>query len=263
MYMKHWYLLFALFAAVSCTDSKKTESTTKPTENQPEETLSVDQKVRRHIQNKLKLTAADKYSVEQYKGEITGDDSVDVIITVNLMDRALNEAKESGREEKVKEMGYMGYYNYFFVMDGATKELSEAIVIPSSPMYHLNVAFTKVLGANKQDFTIDSRVRNMQRRHYYTMDGKKPLEICQSVIFDNLGTPNQVAYSVRYEPGTYNEYNDIVEYEGRMEDLIIPNIDSTYSYTPTIEPTDTEVRRWHYSPSRKKYFLIDANQQNN
>lgn len=239
---------------VGCSAESTPSEGVKTTDKQEDENLSMDQKVRRHIQSTLKLTAADPYELAQFSQDLNDDDSLDVIFTVNLMDRAIKESIQSGRPEKYVEMGYMGYYNYIFFMDGKTKELSEPIVVPSSPMFPLEIAFTKVLGTANTDFTVDYRVRNMQRRRFYTIENRKPREVCQAVIFDGLGTPKRVAFDIQFEESEVTAFNDIVEYEATLESTIIPNLDSTYTYIPKITPTNKEVRRWYYSPSQGKYF---------
>lgn len=254
--MKYWIIPFIAFAVISCSDSENSESNGEKTDNQEVKEIPVDQKIRRHIQSDLNLTAADKYDMETYEEDLNGDDLPDLVITVNLLDRALNEANKSGKREKAAELGYMGYYNYVFFMDGLSEEISDGFVVPSSPLYKLKVDFVKVLGTSNMDFTIDYRVRNMQRRRFYTVRGGQPIEVCQAVIFDGLGTPNTEAYSIRFEKGTVNNFNDIVEYEAKLEDIIIPNLDSTYYYEPVITPTEMEVRRWHFSPSQYKYYML-------
>ena len=127
---------------------------------------------------------------------------------------------------------------------------------PLRPMYKLDIQFESILGTGQTDFYVDYRVRNMQRRKFYTVTNGKTKEICQAVIFDGLGTAQNVAYDIQLEPGTVNDFNDIVEYEAELEQIIIPNMDSTYAYQPTITPTRNEVRRWHFAPSQGKYFMV-------
>lgn len=253
--MKYLAILIATMTFVGCSGDNPDEvkqPTTEPTDAPAGDLKSV---VKRHIQSDLDLTAADDYDWKMIPHELTGDDSVDYLVTVNLMERAIKEAIDLNRVERMQEMGYMGYYNYLFFVDGATKEITEGVVIPSSPMYRLRVAFDTILGTPKSDFTVDYRVRNMHRRRFMTIENGKINELFQAVIFDGLGTEEAVAFSVRYENGTLNDYNDIVEYEATMERKIIPNLDSTYAYEPMITPTDREIRRWHYAPGAGKYFI--------
>lgn len=255
--MKYWLIFTGFIFLTACDQTEQKVTGPKPKADKKETKMDLKSKAAQHIKGQLKLTGADKFDTTWYSHDITGDGTKDYIITVNLLDRALNEAIAQNKQEKMEEMGYMGYFNHFFFVDGATEEISDAVVVPSSPMYQLDVTFADVLGVGRTDFYVDYRVRNMQRRKFYTTRNNAMVkEVYQSVIFDGLGTEKTVAYDVRLEEGTLNDFNDIVEYEAKLEDTIIPNLDSTYSYTPTITPTDNEIRRWHYTPVQGKYFMV-------
>lgn len=256
--MKYWLIVTGLIFLTACgeSDEKPTEPE-KAAKKEVSEPTDLKTRVGIHLKTQLKITAADKFDSTWYSKDITGDGQIDYLITVNQLDRALNKAKANGTEEKMREIGYMGYYNHFFVVDGVTEEISDAVIVPSSPFYQLDINFEEILGVGQMDFYVDYRVRNMQRRKFYTISGGVPTEVCQAVIFDGFGTDNSVAYDVRMEKGTLNDYNDIVEYQAQLEDIIIPNLDSTYYYSPTIIPSNKEVRRWHYSPGARKYFMVD------
>jgi len=258
--MKNLLIITGLLILAACGSQEVPEKPLEKKKKKTEAPGKTSAGIERYIQTKLDLTTADKYDLVTYEQELTGDDSTDLIITVNLLDRALNEAVKLNREERMKEMGYMGYYNYVFFVDGETKEISEGFVVPSSPMYPLKVNFEKVLGTPKMDVTIDYRVRNMQRRKFLTVTNNQLVEVCQAVIFDGFGTSETVAYDIRYEEGTFNDFNDIVEYRAELDNRIIPNLDSTYYFDPAVIPTDNEVRRWHYSPGQGKYFLVQKDE---
>lgn len=254
--MKYWLILTGLIFLTACSSNETQEDVPKTPENKDVYTGDLRSKATTHIKSQLKLTAADKLDTAWYAHDITGDGTEDYIVTVNLLDRAINDAMAEGTTEKMQEIGYMGYFNHFFFIDGSTEKISNAVVVPSSPMFKLNVTFLPILGTGKTDFIVDYRVRNMQRRKFFSIIKGSTQEICQAVVFDGLGTSETVAYDIRMEPGTMNDFNDIVEYEAQLEDVIIPNIDSTYTYVPTITPGEKEVRRWHFSPGQRKYFMV-------
>lgn len=254
--MKYLGIFTALIFLASCSTEETATDEPKQAATTDKTPTDLQSRATAHIKGQLNLTAADKFDTTWYSHDITGDGKDDYIITVNLMDRAINESIQSNQEEKMQELGYMGYYNHFFFIDGTTEEISDAVVVASSPMFHLKVQFEEILGTGKSDFYVDYRVRNMQRRKFYSIASGKTKEVSQAIIFDGLGTSNTVAYDVRIEKGTLNDFNDIVEYEAQLEDTIIRNIDSTYSYQPTITPTDRLIRRWHFSPGQGKYFTL-------
>ncbi len=254
--MKYWLIFTGLIFLTACADENEETPSAKPKPDEEVTTTDLQTKVSVHIKSQLRITAADKFDSTWYSMDLNGDGQNDYLITVNQLDRALNEAIEKNMQEKMQEIGYMGYYNHFFFVDGVTEEISDAVVVPSSPMFPLKVNFDKVLGTGQMDFYVDYRVRNMQRRNFFTISQGVPVEVCQSVIFDGFGTENTEAYDIRFEDGTVNDFNDIVEYEAQLEEMIVPNLDSTYYYSPTIIPSNKEIRRWHYSPSAKKYFVV-------
>ncbi|MDB2656837.1 hypothetical protein N9Y60_02150 [Crocinitomicaceae bacterium] len=254
--MKYWLIVTGLIFLTACVDKESETPTEKPKTGGEIEANDLETKVALKIKSQLNITAADKFDSTWYKQDLNGDGQDDYLITVNQLDRALNEALAKDKVEKMQEVGYMGYYNHFFFVDGASEEVSDGIVVPSSPMFKLVLAFDKILGTDQTDFYVDYRVRNMQRRKFYTIQQAQPREVCQAVIFDRFGTENTVAYDVRIEKGTMNDFNDIVEYEAQLEEMIVPNLDSTYYYSPTIIPSDKEFRRWHYSPNARKYYTI-------
>ncbi|XOV68638.1 MAG: hypothetical protein ACFHU9_05545 [Fluviicola sp.] len=253
--MKYWLIVTGVIFLGACTDENVEVTNDKPNKNKEIESNDLRTKVAVKIKSQLKITGADTFDSTWYSQDLNGDGQEDYLITVNQLDRALNEAIEQKKVEKMKELGYMGYFNHFFFVDGVTEKVSDGVVVPSSPMFKLDVHFEKVLGTDRMDFYVDYRVRNMQRRKFFTIQQNTPREVCQAVIFDRFGTETPVAYDVRIEPGTRNEFNDIVEYEAELERMIVPNLDSTYYYTPKIIPSDKEIRRWHYSPQYRKYYM--------
>jgi len=209
--MKYWLILTGLIFLTACADEKEDIPTEKPKTGGEVEATDLKTKVALKIKGQLNITAADKFDSTWYTQDLNGDGQDDYIITVNQLDRALNEAIAKNKVDKMKEVGYMGYYNHFFFVDGLTEDVSEGIVVPSSPMFQLVLSFDKILGNGQMDFYIDYRVRNMQRRKFYTIQQNNPREVCQSVIFDQFGTENSIAYDVRIEQGSVNAFNDIVE----------------------------------------------------
>src|SRR5690606_10100100 len=121
---------------------------------------SIDEKIIRHIEGNLSIPRTEKYSYKIYKERLNDDDSLDYIITVNRLQKALDEAIESNNIAKRAEMGYMGNFNYFFYMDGLTKEITTAVAVPSSPYAELEVTFDHIKTEAYFDFMVDLRIRN-------------------------------------------------------------------------------------------------------
>jgi hypothetical protein len=252
--MKNLSYLLIVFTFIGCTEEPESPQTP---EVQPVEKLSQDEEMKRHITTQLNINALENYTLNVFKEEINGDDSTDWIITVNLLDRAINEAIALKKEAKMAELGYVGNYNYIFYMDGSTKKITPPIVIPSSAHSKLQVDFVNITSERKKDFTVDFRVRNMGRRKFFTINNNVPHEMYQSDLFTGIGQEENSALYIELEPGTYAKEKDIVEYEGILETIEVNDPKELYNITPKITKTEKEVRRWHFSPTRKQYFIIN------
>src|ERR1044071_5125312 len=76
----------------------------KPVED-PKVNETFDQRMKREIESKLKIPATEKYSSRTYRAYINGDTIEDVLITVNRMEHAMDEAINTNKTAKAEEMG--------------------------------------------------------------------------------------------------------------------------------------------------------------
>jgi len=249
-------LLIGLFLlTISCTEPEKKESDFFDNiENKEPEYKSIEEKITRHIEGSLRIPGTEKYSYTIFKDELNGDDSLDYIITVNRLEFALQEAIESGKVAKRAEMGYMGNYNYYFYMDGLTKEISSAIAVPSSPYAQLEVDFQNIKTEAYKDFTVDFRIRNSKFRRFYTIVNNIPHQTFEAKIFDGLGDKATEAYVVKYAPGSFNLSKDILIYKGTLENITINSVNEVYSIHPEITTSEILERKWYFSEAKNKYF---------
>lgn len=253
--MRYKLLIGLLLFAVSCTEPEKKESDFFDNiENKEPEYKSIDEKIIRHIEGDLRIPGTEKYSYTIYKDNLNGDDSLDYIITVNRLEFALQEAIESGKVAKRAEMGYMGNYNYYFYMDGLTKEISASIAVPSSPYAELEVDFHTIKTEAYKDFTIDFRIINSKFRRFYTVINSIPRQTFEAKIFDGLGGSNPEAFVVEYAPGSFSLAKDILVYKGTLEKVTINSVNDVYSIHPKITSTGILERKWYFSDPKNKYF---------
>lgn len=255
--MKYLLLFLIAFSLGACSNPEDGEN---PTESGTKETVedgTVEEQMMRHIKSKLKINAVEKFDLEVYKAELTQDDSTDWIITINLLDRALNEAATSNREKQMGAVGYMGHYNYFFFMDGATKKISEAVVAPSSAYAGLIVAFENITSDTKKDFTIDLKIRNSRRRLFYTIKDGTPFQVCEEVIFYNYGKEDSETQStvIEFEEIEGSSVKNIAVYEGVLEQTSFENKNDVYDADPTITSNGKMIRRWYLDPRFGKYYM--------
>lgn len=256
--MKHLFFILISISFISCESTKDNEDPLKT--NKPEEVSvgTLEEQLTRQICSKLKISAIEEYDLKIYKEELNRDDSTDWIITVNLNDRAINEAIENGKTAKMAEIGFLGNYNYFFFVDGKTKELSKEIVVPSSAKAELIIEFENITSQIHKDFVVDYKIRNSRRRRFYSINNNSPLQVCENVIFYNLGLEGKEteSYVIEYVNHESNASNDIVVYEGSLEQVKLEAPEDVYAIVPEIKSTGKIDRVWHYSTQQRKYYMV-------
>lgn len=250
--MKHVIFLACLIALFSCKEqSTETDNDLVKVEDV---VLSDAELIKRHIESRLSIAGNEDYSISEFEEKINGDDIADKVITVNLLDRALKEAIESGNVVKRAELGYMGNFNYVFFMDGQSKEITEPIAVPSSPHAKLKVEFAHIRSEAYKDIMVDFRIRNSCFRRFYTIINDQPRQTFEMKLFDGLGTPNTEAYFVEFEPGSYSLAKDILVYNGILENMTFEDPMAVYKADPKIEETKVLDRRWFFNDHERKYF---------
>lgn len=253
--MQYKFLIGLFLIAVSCKEPVKKESEFFDNiENKAPQYKSIEEKITRHIEGSLSIPATEKYTYTIFKSELNGDDSLDYIITVNRLEFALQEAIEGGKVAKRAEMGYMGNYNYYFYMDGLSKDLSSAIPVPSSPYANLEVDFHHIKTEAYNDFTVDFRIRNSKFRRFFTIINGIPRQTFEAKIFDGLGDDSTEAYIIEYAPGSFSLAKDILIYIGTLEKVTVNSVNDVYSIQPKITKTDQLERKWFFSDAQNKYF---------
>ncbi|MCH2231090.1 MAG: hypothetical protein MK105_12165 [Crocinitomicaceae bacterium] len=251
--MKLIYSLLILLVIVSCAEDTSSESNiTEPQKNKKSPT--VEQMFTRQAEAELGIPANENYTSSIYIEELNGDDSLDYIFTVNRLEYALNKAIEKGNIAQRAEMGYTGKYNYFFYMDGATKEISAAIPVASSPHSPLEVSFENVKTEAYKDILVDFRIRNSKFRKYLSVTRKIPFETFEMMVFDGLGTAEAKAFSFEYGRGSYSLSKDILIYKAYMENIEINDPMDIYKANPKIESTGELDRLWFFNDNQNKYF---------
>lgn len=250
--MKHLIFPALFIILISCNNTATEELIEPEVIDQAE--LSDEELIKRNVESRLSIKGNEDYSLTIYEGNLNGDENPDKVIAVNLLDRALKEAIESGNVVKRAELGYMGKFNYLFFMDGQTKEISEPIAVASSPHAKLSVQFANIRSEAYQDVMVDFRVRNSCFRRFYTLINNQPRQTFEMKIFDGLGTPTTEAYYAKFEPGSYSLAKDIVVYKGLLEEMTFEDPMGIYKAQPEIEQTKEFERRWFFNDHERKYF---------
>ncbi len=256
--MKYYWIL-SLLILVGCTQTENPDVPNDFTDEtglgDPFEGLSMKDAIELHIRRELAISVDEPIDYQIYEEDCDGDDSLDAVITVNLLDRAVDEAIKSGNVAKKAAIGYMGNYNYIIYRDGLTGKFSSAQAIASSPKAKLKVTFEYIRSDIQKDILVDYRVLNAAYRNFFTVTNGHPLRINQVKLFDALGTKDAVGYFLEYETGLISAARDIVAYEGIFTNPSFVSPDDVYSFEPVITKTNEIHEHWFFNPSDMKYYL--------
>lgn len=251
--------IFSAFLLLSAcgTDSsadKKSEIDKRKDEVKSDGYLS-NAEIKRFVEGQLRIPANENYTMHVFEAQLNEDTVLDKIITVNLLDRAMNEAIQNKKTAKQEELGYMGNYNFFFYVDGESQKITSPIVVPSSAKANLRVEFTNLLSDANQDIMIDLRIKGSCFRRYYSIMNKVPVQVSETEVFLDLGTETQQLFYIQHEPNNQLAGKNIVVYEGVLKKAPTTDELSDYTYFPDIQSSEKLIRRWYFSPQHMKYYL--------
>ena len=210
-----------------------------------------------HCRKTLYISEEENYEIMVFKEYLNQDSIIDAIITINRLAFAKQKAQESEQPIKAKEIGYMGPFNAFYFYNGATNQISNPIVVPSSPLVNLKINFENISNNDYKDVLVDYRIRNSSTRQVYFLYGMVPSLVFEHTIFDELGTNNKVAYSFNYKPGTQSEIKNILLTQGQIKR--IPEQSDLFTFEPEIINTKKTVQEFFFIPGQGKYFSLEKN----
>lgn len=210
-----------------------------------------------HCRKTLYISEEENYEIMVFKEYLNQDSIIDAIITINRLAFAKQKAQESEQPIKAKEIGYMGPFNAFYFYNGATNQISNPIVVPSSPLVNLKINFENISNNDYKDVLVDYRIRNSRTRQVYFLYGMVPSLVFEHTIFDELGTNNKVAYSFNYKPGTRSEIKNILLTQGQIKR--IPEQSDLFTFEPEIINTKKTVQEFFFIPGQGKYFSLGKN----
>jgi len=244
-----YFFIFILFINFSCSDQKETSDQAGKTTSTA---LTLEEMVYSHVEKALSIPKSEKYSLKIYKNNLDGDDKMDAIITVNRLEYALKEAKESGIYNLREKMGFNGSFNYIFYFDGGLNLISPEIIMPSCPQSELKIEFKSILSEICKDVIVDFKIQNASFRSYISIRNHNPKSVFQWKVYDNLGEENESSIYFDYDEGTVGLAKDILIYKGKIENS--KNVKDLYSFNPEISKTDELLHRFFYFESEGKYF---------
>ncbi len=217
------------------------------------EQLSLEERAQRHVTSQLGIPVTEKYDLQIYRKDLDGDPNEDAIITVNLLERAIDRAAASPNTAKLAEIGFMGNYNYFFYYDGGLDKISPPILVPSSAKAPLVVHFDRVFSEAHYDVQIDYHIKDALFRNFYTVNNHTPMEVYQGKLYDKLGSPGQEAFVFEYEPGSISKARDILTYKGKITNYK-PGTD-LFHFKAQIVRDGGLVMSAFFNPRDNKYYI--------
>lgn len=255
--MNYLHIISISLFIASCSDGlADRENSFFSTSEQNSSSETLEELIVRHIEGSLRIPRTEKYKFQTFEADLNGDDSLDIIITVNQLDKAINEAIENGKTAKQAELGYIGNFNHIFYMDGRSKHISGPIPVPSSPHAQLQISFENIRSVAYRDILVDFRIRNSCFRRFFTIHNNNLQQTFEQKLFDGLGSDANEAYTIKYEKGSYSLAKDIVIYKGSLEKVTIHNPMDVYQLNPSIQETDELERRWFFNDNTLKYYTI-------
>ena len=207
-----------------------------------------------HCRKTLFISEEENYEIMVFKEYLNQDSIIDAIITINRLDFA---KQESEKPIKAKEIGYMGPFNAFYFYNGATNQISNPIVVPSSPLVNLKINFENISNNEYKDILVDYRIRNSSTRQVYFLYGMVPSLVFEHTIFDELGTNNEVAYAFNFKTGTQSEIKNILLTQGQVKQ--IPKKSDLFTFEPEILNTNETFQEFFFIPNQGKYFSLKRN----
>lgn len=210
--------------------------------------------LRRAAESELSILGTEKYLFKIYSAHLNGDDSLDYIATINLRERAVQNAINKGTTARQASLGYMGNYNYIIFLDGASKSTSSPVVIPSSALSEVKIIFENIRTESFQDLIVEYKIMNGGFRFYFAASNSTLTPIFQHPLYDHFGEEDASGYVVELKPGTGTLAKDIHIIKAKVEPVTFKNPEDVYSIEPKLTSTGELERIWYYSDQQMKYY---------
>ena len=255
MKIDYWILtLFAAMALYSCGEGEVADESGADEKIEERRVLD-NEDIKRHVEAQLKILPTENYDIQILEEHLDTDDSIDRVITVNLLERAIKDAESKNRAEYRSRMGYTGQFNYIFYIDGKSQTITSGIPVPSSPHFKLQVSFDYVTSPTHKDLVVDFRVRRSEFRQYYTIRERVPIQVSETELFFNLGDDAYETFFVELEEIPGQPWKAIAVYKGVSKNEKIDKLEDSYSVDPKITKGEDLVRRWYFSEKHLKYYV--------
>lgn len=248
-------LLFAATGLISCENEEESADETSEGKKVEDRRVLDNEDIKRHIEAQLKILPTENYDIQIYEEHLDTDDSLDKVITVNLLERAVKDAEMKNRTEYRAKMGYTGQFNYIFYIDGKSQTITSGIAVPSSPHFKLEIDFDYITSPTHKDLIVDFRIRRSEFRQFYTIRERVPIQVSESELFFNLGDDEYESFYLELEEMPGQPWKSIAVYEGISTKENIENLEDSYLIIPEIKKSEKLIRRWYFSEKHLKYYV--------
>lgn len=258
MNFKSIFLIIITISLIfSCGEKKKSKEAQliEDLESAQDTSLSLEERIKRHVEADLKISANEHYSLRVYKENLDGDNKQDAIITVNRLEFAMNNAEQINNTAKLAEIGFFGNYNYIFYYDGGLDKISPGIIIMSSPVAELKIDFVNLMSGSYKDIVMDYKIKNASFKDYLTVVNHTPKIVFEWNEYDYIGTSKPTANCFELVEKNVGLAKDIVVYKGEVLNNSLDIIDFG-KFIPVIKKKE-KLYTFFYSTKLGKYATLD------
>jgi hypothetical protein len=247
---------FAALLLAACGGSQEEAQEPQQEKEKPVFKGTLEERARHEVEAALQIPANEKYTMKCYREHLNDDGIEDMIVTVNRLEFAQNEAIRTGREAKAAEVGFMGYYNFFFYYDGKLDRFSIPLKIPSTPGRPLDISFDYVTTTNKKDLIVEHRIMDSGYKSYYTVAGDHELLLAFQWPYFDLSSETQPHGQEHVLANDRSPISkDIFIYDSEVKNEAEAEKDE-YAFVPQFGKRKKLLYHFFYDPANYKYRLL-------
>lgn len=251
--MKNMLFYIICFALVITSCGEKNG----PTENfveesKPSKKLSLDDRAKRYIEDKLGINAAEEYHFESYRASITADTIVDGVFVVQRKAYAQKKVEDKGLEHSFRSNGFTAPENYLFVYDAAKDKFVSTLPIAANIKEDLKIEFIEFTTPAKNDISLVYHLSDGAFISFYSYANEQLLQILNFPLYSDLGGENEVAYTYEFAPGSASLAKDVFIYKAELEYEKSKDFDP-FTFEPKRIKTDELYLQFLFDPKRFKY----------
>lgn len=250
--MKKSVVFGLIFTAVLAGCSTNVEEKKEEKSTESTEVLSLEQRAKRFIEDKLRINAAEEYHFQMWEANIDTDTLEDAVFVIQREQYAMQKAEKSGSLKNFEAIGYNAQENYLFVYNAGKDEFWAAAPIGANVTQPLQLEFKNILSPAKQDIILDYKLLDGAFRSIYSIANKQVLKVLNYPIYTDLGKETEQAYVSKLMDGSASIAKDVWLYKATLN-YNLEDGQKPEEIIPTLEATDELYLRFLFDPKRFKY----------